>query len=96
MVADPLSSPQPAVLVRRHGTYSWGAGELFPLAFSPLPALVFATFLAESPLKPSLTLLPSLGADWEKAKGQAECLDYLLEVAVKMKLAGMEVEGMEQ
>ncbi|ORY72403.1 class II aldolase/adducin N-terminal [Leucosporidium creatinivorum] len=49
----------PAVLVRRHGTYSWGA-------------------------------------DWEKAKGQAECLDYLLEVAVKMKLAGMEVEGFEQ
>ncbi|KAG0142518.1 hypothetical protein CROQUDRAFT_662393 [Cronartium quercuum f. sp. fusiforme G11] len=43
----------PAVLVRRHGTYSWGK-------------------------------------DWEQAKCQAECLDYLLEVAVKMKLAGME------
>ncbi|GAA5985022.1 hypothetical protein JCM5350_003317 [Sporobolomyces pararoseus] len=47
----------PAVLVRRHGTYSWGA-------------------------------------DWEKAKGQAECLDYLLEVAVKMKLAGMNTVGL--
>lgn len=47
----------PAVLVRRHGTYSWGA-------------------------------------DWEKAKAQAECLDYLLEVAVKMRLAGIETEGL--
>ncbi|GAA5876011.1 hypothetical protein JCM1840_006245 [Sporobolomyces johnsonii] len=47
----------PAVLVRRHGTYSWGS-------------------------------------DWEKAKGQAECLDYLLEVAVKMKLAGLPTVGM--
>jgi hypothetical protein len=32
--------------------------------------------------------------DWEKAKAQAECLDYLLEVAVKMRMAGMETEGM--
>ncbi|KAI5476410.1 methylthioribulose-1-phosphate dehydratase [Pseudohyphozyma bogoriensis] len=47
----------PAVLVRRHGTYSWGA-------------------------------------DWEKAKAQAECLDYLLEIAVKMKLAGMSTVGL--
>jgi len=47
----------PAVLVRRHGTYSWGP-------------------------------------DWEKAKGQAECLDYLLEVAVKMRLAGIQTEGL--
>ncbi|GAA5911138.1 hypothetical protein JCM6882_006585, partial [Rhodosporidiobolus microsporus] len=30
------------------------------------------------------------------AKGQAECLDYLLEVAVKMKLAGMQTEGLQQ
>lgn len=29
-------------------------------------------------------------------QGQAECLDYLLEVAVKMKLAGMDCEGLEQ
>jgi len=29
------------------------------------------------------------GADWEKAKTQTECLDYLFEVAVKMKLAGI-------
>ncbi|BGP46847.1 Methylthioribulose-1-phosphate dehydratase [Rhodotorula kratochvilovae] len=50
---------QPAVLVRRHGTYSWGP-------------------------------------DAERAKGQAECLDYLLEVAVKMKLAGMETVGLKQ
>lgn len=42
----------PAVLVRRHGTYSWGP-------------------------------------TWEKAKGQAECLDYLLEIAVKMRQAGL-------
>jgi len=28
--------------------------------------------------------------------GQAECLDYLLEVAVKMKLAGMETVGLQQ
>ncbi|KAH9441769.1 hypothetical protein Pst134EA_032374 [Puccinia striiformis f. sp. tritici] len=45
----------PAVLVRRHGTYSWGK-------------------------------------DWEQAKCQAECLDYLLEMAVKMKLAGLPTE----
>lgn len=32
--------------------------------------------------------------DWEKAKAQAECLDYLLEVAVKMRLAGIETEGL--
>lgn len=29
------------------------------------------------------------------AKAQAECLDYLLEVAVKMRLAGLETEGMK-
>ncbi|PLW31367.1 hypothetical protein PCASD_18694 [Puccinia coronata f. sp. avenae] len=45
----------PAVLVRRHGTYSWGK-------------------------------------DWEQAKCQAECLDYLLEMAVKMKMAGLPTE----
>ncbi|GEM06708.1 methylthioribulose-1-phosphate dehydratase [Rhodotorula toruloides] len=28
--------------------------------------------------------------------GQAECLDYLLEVAVRMKLAGMDTVGMDQ
>jgi len=47
----------PAILVRRHGTYSWGP-------------------------------------DWEKAKGQAECLDYLLEVAVKIRQLGLETEGL--
>ncbi|KAJ7143596.1 Methylthioribulose-1-phosphate dehydratase [Mycena crocata] len=30
------------------------------------------------------------GPDWEKAKTQAECLDYLFEIGVKMKLAGLE------
>lgn len=29
-------------------------------------------------------------SDWEQAKCQAECLDYLLEVAVRMKLAGLD------
>ncbi|KAG9084084.1 Methylthioribulose-1-phosphate dehydratase, partial [Ceratobasidium sp. 392] len=29
------------------------------------------------------------GADWEKAKTQTECLDYLFEVSIKMKLAGV-------
>ena len=31
------------------------------------------------------------GADWEKAKTQTECLDYLFEVAVKMKQMGLPV-----
>ncbi|KAG1815799.1 class II aldolase/adducin N-terminal [Suillus discolor] len=29
------------------------------------------------------------GDDWQKAKTQTECLDYLLEIGVKMKLAGL-------
>jgi len=29
------------------------------------------------------------GADWEKAKTQTECLDYLFEISVRMKLAGL-------
>ncbi|KAF8842590.1 Methylthioribulose-1-phosphate dehydratase [Paxillus ammoniavirescens] len=29
------------------------------------------------------------GDDWQKAKTQTECLDYLLEIGVKMKLAGI-------
>ncbi|TFK52139.1 Methylthioribulose-1-phosphate dehydratase [Heliocybe sulcata] len=29
------------------------------------------------------------GTDWEKAKAQTECLDYLFEIGVKMKLAGL-------
>ncbi|EGN96353.1 hypothetical protein SERLA73DRAFT_186068 [Serpula lacrymans var. lacrymans S7.3] len=29
------------------------------------------------------------GKDWEKAKTQTECLDYLFEIGVKMKLAGV-------
>ncbi|KJA23231.1 hypothetical protein HYPSUDRAFT_40042 [Hypholoma sublateritium FD-334 SS-4] len=29
------------------------------------------------------------GTDWEKAKTQTECLDYLFEIGVKMKLAGV-------
>ncbi|KAK4050911.1 Methylthioribulose-1-phosphate dehydratase [Microbotryomycetes sp. JL221] len=34
--------------------------------------------------------------DWERAKGQAECLDYLLEIAVKMRMAGMTgISGMD-
>lgn len=69
---------QPAVLVRRHGTYSWGAGKLYYLASRTDERLIM--------------LFVSL--DWEKAKGQAECLDYLLEVAVKMKLAGMNTVGL--
>ena len=30
------------------------------------------------------------GPTWEKTKVQAECIEYLLEVAVKMKQHGME------
>jgi len=29
------------------------------------------------------------GSDWQKAKTQSECLDYLFEIGVKMKLAGL-------
>ncbi|KAG5646009.1 Methylthioribulose-1-phosphate dehydratase [Asterophora parasitica] len=29
------------------------------------------------------------GTDWEKAKTQTECLDYLFEIGVKLKLAGI-------
>ncbi|KAK6992413.1 Methylthioribulose-1-phosphate dehydratase [Favolaschia claudopus] len=29
------------------------------------------------------------GSDWEKAKTQAECLDYLFEIGVKMRQAGL-------
>lgn len=29
------------------------------------------------------------GKDWEKAKTQTECLDYLFEIGVRMKLAGL-------
>ncbi|KAF4590220.1 Methylthioribulose-1-phosphate dehydratase [Pleurotus pulmonarius] len=29
------------------------------------------------------------GLDWQKAKTQTECLDYLFEIGVKMKLAGL-------
>jgi len=29
------------------------------------------------------------GTDWQKAKTQTECLDYLFEIGVKMKLAGL-------
>ncbi|KDQ62728.1 hypothetical protein JAAARDRAFT_203797 [Jaapia argillacea MUCL 33604] len=32
------------------------------------------------------------GNDWEKAKAQTECLDYLFEIGVKMKLAGLPTE----
>lgn len=31
------------------------------------------------------------GLTWESAKTQAECLDYLFELAVKLKLMGIEV-----
>lgn len=31
------------------------------------------------------------GKGWEQAKTQAECLDYLFEIAVKMKMAGLPV-----
>lgn len=132
--ADLLASNQPAVLVRRHGTYSWGAGTslsfpTFGFSSRPPSTLTLRSLCARNPSSTELTLLfprsfasvnplhlhhrriacspPSLPcgftsarslllSDWEKAKGQAECLDYLLEVAVKMKLAGMEVEGLQQ
>jgi methylthioribulose-1-phosphate dehydratase len=29
------------------------------------------------------------GSDWEKAKTQTECLDYLFEIAIKMKKLGL-------
>jgi ribulose-5-phosphate 4-epimerase/fuculose-1-phosphate aldolase len=58
----------PAVLVRRHGLYVWGESGLRSLA-------MWRSILAEH--------FPNLiGGSWEQAKTQAECLDYLLEIAV--------------
>lgn len=34
-----------------------------------------------------------VGNTWEQAKTQAECLDYLFEIAVKMLLAKLPLEG---
>lgn len=35
------------------------------------------------------TYLPTL-ENWEKAKTMTECYDYLFEIAVKMKMAGLD------
>lgn len=47
--------------------------------------------LACSAALPSTKLTP--GPTWESAKTQAECLDYLFEIAVKMLQAGLPLEG---
>lgn len=38
-------------------------------------------------------MLTTKGNTWEQAKTQAECLDYLFEIAVKMLLAKIPLEG---
>lgn len=69
------------VLVRQHGSYNWGKSAFFL-----------------SPTSPSRTNLGRLdpgptGKTWEQAKTQAECADYLFEMAVKMIQAGVPLVG---
>lgn len=77
----------PAVLVRRHGVYVWGecvrasAGRSHSLASSTFAP--FASFGRPLTLRCYMFRRRRLssGPDWEKAKTQTECLDYLFEVS---------------
>lgn len=74
-----------AVLVRRHGVYIWGEQSLGGRFASRCSLLLQSRNMS--------MLTP--GPTWESAKTQAECLDYLFEIAVKMLQAGLPLEGDE-